>query len=113
MSRHDDIITLRQMLDYLEEAIVLVKGRIRSDLDSDRIFFLALLKLVELVGEAATRVPALTQAKYAEIPWRDIIGTRNRLIHGYDSVDCDILWDILTVDFPPLAQKIKEILSRP
>jgi uncharacterized protein with HEPN domain len=73
-------------------------------------FFFALLKLVEIVGEAATRVTEATQTAHPEIPWREIIGTRNRLIHGYDAVDYDILWDIVTTDFPTLADQLKRIL---
>lgn len=111
MSRHDDIITLRQMLDHTEEAVTLAGTRMRSELESDRIFFLALLKLVEIVGEAATRVSQKTQEAHTEIPWREIIGTRNRLIHGYDNVDYDILWNIVTLDFPMLAQQIKNLLA--
>ena len=110
MSRHDDTITIRQMLDHIEEAVALAKDRTRADLESDRVFFLALLKLVEIVGEAATRISDPKQAAHPAIPWREIIGTRNRLIHGYDAVDYDILWDIVAVDFPPLARQIKALL---
>lgn len=110
MSRHDDRVTIRQMLDHLEEAVALARERTRSDLDTDRLLLLALLKLVEIVGEAATRISAATQAAQPEIPWREIIGTRNRLVHGYDSVDGDILWNIVTVDFPPLATQLRGLL---
>lgn len=111
MSRHDDNITLRQMLDHIEEAVVLAKGRTRADIEADRIFFLALLKLIEIVGEAATRISHPMQVMHPKIPWREIIGTRNRLIHGYDAVDYDILWEIVTKDFPPLAHQIGAVLQ--
>ena len=91
MSRHEDTVSLRQMLDHIEEAAALAQGRTREYLESNRVFFLALLKLVEIVGEAATRVSPATQAAHLEIPWREIIGTRNRLIHGHAAVDYDIL----------------------
>lgn len=110
MSRHDDSITLRQMLDYIEEAGAIVKGRTQADLESDRMLFLALLKLVEIVGEAATRVSDPMKAAHPAMPWQEIIGTRNRLIHGYDSVDGNILWDIVTADFPSLAIQIRALL---
>ncbi len=110
MTRHDETITLRQMLDHVEEAVSLSKDRERRDLESDRMLCLALLKLVEIVGEAATRIPDATQARYPDIPWREIIGTRNRLIHGYDAVDFNILWEIVTGDFPALACRIRAIL---
>jgi uncharacterized protein with HEPN domain len=110
MSRHDAFVTLRQMYDHITEAITLAEARTRADFDSDRVFFLALLKLVEIVGEAATRIPEPFQASHPEVPWREIIGTRNRLIHGYDAVDSDILWTIVTADFQPLSQQIKSLL---
>ena len=111
MSRHDDNVTLRQMCDHIEEAIALAVSRTRADLDSDRVFYLALLKLIEIVGEAATRISPPFQANHPELPWREIIGTRNRLIHGYDAVDTDILWTIVMTDFQPLAVQIKSLLS--
>ncbi len=111
MSRRDDTITLRQMLDHTEEAVALAKGRTRADLATDRTFYLALLKLVEIVGEAATRVTDATQSAHPVIPWREIVGTRNRLIHGYDTVDHDILWTIVTQDFPSLAANLQRILA--
>ncbi len=111
MSRREDAVTLRQMLDHVEEAISLGGGRVRADLDTDRVFFLALLKLVEIVGEAATRVSDGMRTAHPEVPWREVIGTRNRLVHGYDAVDCDILWEIVAADFPVLAAQIKSILD--
>ncbi len=72
---------------------------------------LALLKLVEIVGEAAGRISEELQAQHPEIPWRDMIGTRNRLVHGYDAVDYDILWTIVSEDFPPLASQIETLLQ--
>jgi uncharacterized protein with HEPN domain len=111
MSRHDDTITLRQMLDHIDEAIALAQNQTRKDLESDRVLFLALLKLVEIVGEAAWRISEPFQSAHPEIPWREIIGTRNRLVHGYDSVDSDILWAIVTADFPSLSRQIKTLLN--
>ena len=111
MSLRDVGVTLRQMLDHVEEAVDLANTRTRANLESDRIFFLALLKLVEIAGEAAGRIPDTVQADHPEIPWRDIIGTRNRFVHGYDAVDYDILWTIVTEDFPPLASQIEALLQ--
>jgi uncharacterized protein with HEPN domain len=99
------------MLDHIEEAIALAKPRTRTDLESDRVSFLALLKLVEIVGEAATRISDRTKDANPAIPWREIIGTRNRLIHGYDAVDYNILLEIVTADFPALAKQIKPLIT--
>ncbi len=82
----------------------MAKGRKRADLDSDRQFNLALVRLLEIVGEAANRVPADQRAHIPEIPWPEIVGLRNRLIHGYDEVDFDILWQIVAHDLPRLIE---------
>ena len=106
MSRHDDTLSPRQMRDYVAEAVALARARTRAELDADRVFALALLKLVEIVGEAAGRISESTRAAHPEIPWREIIGMRHHLVHGYDAVDYDILWTVATEDFPPVAQQI-------
>jgi uncharacterized protein with HEPN domain len=111
MSRREDRTAFRQMLDHIEEAVALARKHKRRELESDRVLFLALVKLVEIVGEAAGRVSRTSQAEHPEIPWREIIGTRNRLTHGYDAVDCDILWEILTADFPAVADLIRPIIA--
>ena len=99
------------MLDHAEEAVALSRGKTRGDLDADRLLNLALVRLLEIVGEAANRIPPDARNLYPEIPWYQIIGLRNRLIHGYDSVDYDILWQIVTADFPPLVDSLKRILA--
>jgi uncharacterized protein with HEPN domain len=65
---------------------------------------------VETIGEAAARVSQEGQEKYAEIPWREVIGMRNRLVHGYDSVDLAVLWDTIELDLPPLIAQLEKIL---
>jgi uncharacterized protein with HEPN domain len=72
---------------------------------------LALTRLLEIVGEAANRLSEDTRGKYAQIPWPQIIGLRNRLVHGYDAVDLDILWDIARQDLPPLIAALERIVE--
>lgn len=91
------------MRDHTHEALGLVTGRSRVDLDSDRLLNLALVRLLEVIGEAAARVPERDRSSMPDIPWRQLVALRNRLIHAYDQVDFDILWQILTVDLPELA----------
>jgi uncharacterized protein with HEPN domain len=100
MSKRDPEIALRQILSHAREAVDICQGRTRSDLDMDRLLNLALTRLIEIIGEAANRVPDSIQVKYPNFPWLQMIGARNRLIHGYDSVDFDILWTIVTSDLP-------------
>lgn len=112
MSRHDDVIRLRHMLDHAREAVETAASRTRSDLDSDRMFQLAMRQLVEIVGEAADRVSAETQASLQEIPWSRVIGMRHRIIHGYDKVDLSLLWDTIVLDLPPLVGQLERAIAR-
>jgi uncharacterized protein with HEPN domain len=111
MAHHDDAVSLRQMLDHAREASDLVKQRVRADLDQDRVLSLALVQLCQILGEAASRVSAPRRQRHPEVPWPQIIALRNRLIHGYDTIDLDILWQILTGDVPPLIVALENIVS--
>lgn len=113
MSRHDDWIRLQHMLDHARETIQIAAGRTRSELDTDRMLNLALTRLLEIIGEAATQVSRAKQERHSEIPWPDIVGLRNRIIHGYDNVNFDILWQIITDDLPPLITALEAILGSP
>ncbi|MGH2522125.1 MAG: HepT-like ribonuclease domain-containing protein [Anaerolineales bacterium] len=111
MSRDDSAVRLRHMLDYAREAVALAQGKSRADLDTDRLLNLALVHLVTLVGEAANHVSAEVQSQHALIAWPLIISMRNRLIHGYDIVDFDILWQTIVEDLPPLISALEEIVT--
>ncbi len=91
------------MLDHAREALDLVRGRTRKDLDEERQLELSLVRLLEIVGEAANRVPEEERRLYPSVPWRDIVDFRNRVIHGYDAVDLDIVWEIVQTDLPALV----------
>ena len=112
MSKRDDRVSLVDMLNHAEEAVVLSSETSLNDLVADRVMQLALQKLVEIVGEAANRVSEETQQYYQEIPWPQIIGMRNRLVHGYDDVNLDILWKIIQNDLPPLIEQLKAIVGK-
>jgi uncharacterized protein with HEPN domain len=101
------------MLDHAVEAVEMARGRTRQDLDTDRQLNLSLVRLLEIIGEAARRVSEITQQQCSGIPWPEVVGLRNRLIHGYDSVDFDILWNILTDDLPPLILVLTAFLASP
>jgi uncharacterized protein with HEPN domain len=111
MSRHEGDVRLRHMLDHAREAAAIVRGRTRANLDTDRQLNLSLVRLLEIVGEAASRVPVEERARHPDIAWAEIVGLRNRLIHGYDSVDFDILWRIVSDDLPPLITALEKALE--
>ncbi len=106
MPRDRDRVRLLHMLDHAREATRLVEGRTRPDLDADRVLSLALVRLLEIVGEAAANVSPEARTRHPAIPWSEVVGLRNRLIHGYDSVDLDILWRIVESDLPVLVRDL-------
>lgn len=110
MSKHDSQVALQQMLVYAQEAVDLCAGKTRANLDRDRLLELALTRLLEIIGEAANRVPLAEQVDLPDIPWPQIIGLRNRLIHGYDAVDLDIVWQIVQQDLPPLITTLQNVV---
>lgn len=113
MTQHDDSLIVRQMLDHAREAVAMSDQRRREDLRDDRMLELALTRLVEIVGEAAGRTTEAFRKKHPSIPWRQAVGMRNRLIHGYDAVDLDVLWDTVRVDFPPLIEALEKVATEP
>ncbi len=111
MSRHEVSVTLQQMLDYAREALDMAHGCSRADLDTNLMLNRALVRTVEVIGEAAGRVPREYRSAHTEIPWQEIIGLRNRLIHGYDQVDFDVLWRIVSEDVPTLVAALAPLLQ--
>lgn len=111
MTQHDDSVSLTHMLDYSRKAMTMIEGRAREDLNRDEMLCLALTRVVEIIGEAATRVSQAVQQRHGQIPWPEIIGLRNRLVHGYDAVDVNILWDIVQQDLSPLIEQLEAIVQ--
>lgn len=107
MSKRDDRVSLVDMLIHAREAVDLLDEASADELKSNRVMQLALMRLVEIVGEAANRVSPPTQQRYPEIPWPLIIGMRNRIVHEYDNVNLNILWSTITNELPPLINQFK------
>jgi uncharacterized protein with HEPN domain len=109
MPRGKDTARLRHMLDAVRKATHFVRGRSWADLNTDEMLQLALIRLLEVLGEAATSISPDCRQAHQDIPWKQIAGTRDRLIHGYFDVGLDIVWEIVTVDLPPLIAALEEI----
>ena len=84
-------------------------GRTRDDLDLDRQLVLALGKSIEIVGEAASRVTESSRQDLPQIPWDQIIGMRNRLVHAYFDINLDILWTTAQEDLSKLIDLLESI----
>jgi uncharacterized protein with HEPN domain len=98
------------MLDAAREAVAFGAGKTAQDLKSDRVLSLALVKCIEIIGEAATKVTNETRAAYPQIPWADIVGTRHRLIHVYFDVDLERVCDTIALDLPPLIGSLEQMI---
>jgi uncharacterized protein with HEPN domain len=109
MKDPDDDGWLQDMLQSAEEVLNLSRGRTRADLDQDRLFALGVARLLEITGEAAARLSPAFRERHSDVPWRAMIGLRNRLIHAYRDVDHDVLWQILADDIPPLITALRRI----
>lgn len=107
----DDLIRLRHMLDAAQEAISFVAGKSREDLNLNRMLALSLVKDIEIIGEAASKITLATREQLVQVPLAMIIGMRNRLIHAYFEIDLDILWKTVAEDIPPLISMLEEIIS--
>ena len=98
MSDRDESISIRQMLDAAQKVLKYTRDVDFEEFKNDELKVLAITRLLEILGEAARRVSQDLRADYPEVEWREIIGARDRIIHGYDSVDLDRVWRICRVD---------------
>ena len=102
----DDRIRWRHMIEAAQDAIGFVDGRTRADLDRDRMLLYAVVRAIEIIGEAASKLTAETRAAHDTIPWPAIIGMRNRLVHAYFDIDTDIVWVAVTREIPGLLAQL-------
>ena len=111
MSQPDPLLGVRHMLDYSREAVELLGSRPLEELRSNRVLQLALVQLIEIVGEAGSRVPEDVRQANPELPWKQAIGMRHRLIHGYEFVDYEIIFDTVRDSLPPLIAQLEKLLQ--
>jgi uncharacterized protein with HEPN domain len=107
-----DPIRLQHMLNYIREVLDLIQGRSRNDLNDDRLLGLAAARLLEMIGAEAAGVSSDYQTTYTAIPWSQLSGFRNLLAQGYDAVDPEILWEILSQDLPALVPELQGNILR-
>jgi len=113
MLHEDDRVRLQHMLDAALNALHISSAHRREDLDlEDEPLLHALIRLISLIGEAANRVSHASRSELGDIPWSDLIGMRNRLIHGYFDIDHNTLWATVQDDLPCLAQSLERALSQ-
>jgi uncharacterized protein with HEPN domain len=106
-----DLTRLRHMLDAAQEAVELAGGLSEEQLGQERTVSLAVVRLLEVVGEAASRVSAETRRELSNVPWGEVVGMRNQMIHAYMDVDLAIVADTVRDDLPALIDALREALA--
>ncbi len=102
MSKHDDTVYLRHMLDAIEQIESYLHGISRERFFENRMVQDAVVRQLEIIGEASRNLSEEFQAQHEEIPWGDIIGMRHKIAHNYLEVDLQTVWDTVRTDLPPL-----------
>jgi uncharacterized protein with HEPN domain len=108
----DTRLYVEDMLEFCEDVLEYTQGFDRYALAADRMRLDATLRKMTLIGEAATRVPPEVRALAPDVPWRKIVGTRNRLMHTYLGIDMATVWSIVSRELPDLRHSLKELLNR-
>ena len=111
MSKRDWKLFLTDILECIDKIRNYISGLSYEEFIEDAKTKDAVVRNLEIIGEAANQIPEGIQRRYEEIPWPQIVSLRNRLIHGYFVVDYDIVWDIASKELPVLRSKIEKILK--
>jgi uncharacterized protein with HEPN domain len=105
--REPDEIRIRHMIEAAESAAVFIQGKSRADLEHQQMLLFALVRAIEIVGEAAGNLSEEARLEMPEVPWPAIVGMRNRLAHAYFDINHDILWNTVTQALPVLVLQLK------
>lgn len=106
----DDLVSIEHMLDKGRQALALAEGKTREEYDKDLALRLALTHLIQVIGEAARRVPPAFRAKHPQIPWEGSVGMRSKIVHDYLNVDEDVVWQSVQDELPPLISALGKLL---
>ena len=108
--QRDDTVYLGHMLDMARKVSVRVASKAKADYDADEDLRFVIAHLVQTIGEAAAQVSAPTREAHPGIPWKQITGIRDRIVHDYMGVDYDILWEVATRHIPLLITTLEQIV---
>ena len=102
---------VQDMIDFAKKAVAYTEGKTRGEFVADALIYDATLRNLQLIGEAATRIPHAVREAHSEIPWRAIIGARNRLAHAYLTMNDDLIWSMIQDGIPNLLPALRNLLN--
>ncbi len=105
-----DSVRLKHMLEAAHTCLQFGAGRERIDFETDQMLVFAIIRALEVFGEAASRVSNEFQQAQSHIPWRAIVGMRNRLIHVYFDIDYDVVWEAISHEIPQIIPELEKLL---
>ncbi len=106
----DPLVYIDDILDAMEKAQAFTAGIDYARFEDDVRTVYAVIRALEIIGEAVKRLPADFRERYPSIPWKDMAGMRDKIIHGYDEVDLRIVWKVVKEDIPALKPRLQQIL---
>lgn len=101
---------VEDILDAMDKAEILLEGVTYEQFESDFRINFAVVRALEIIGEATKRLPMDLREQYPDIPWKGMAGMRDRIIHGYDNADYQIVWDVVKHDIPRIRPQLQQIL---
>ncbi len=109
MNNKEDVIFIKHILESINAIDEFSKNMDKEELISNRMKQSAIVREIEIIGEAIKNISDNLKEKYSSIPWKEIVGTRDKMIHHYFGVDLNIVWNIIKKDLPDLKEKIQKI----
>ncbi|MCX7167774.1 MAG: DUF86 domain-containing protein [Rhodocyclales bacterium] len=106
----EDLIRLLHMIEAADEAMSFVAGQTRAGLEKDRKTLFAVIRCIEIIGEAAGKISDATRNSAQDVPWSAIVGMRNRLVHAYFDVDADLVWKTTSIELPALKERLQALI---
>ncbi|MGD9091658.1 MAG: DUF86 domain-containing protein [Anaerolineales bacterium] len=109
--KKDVLVYLEDILDAMEKAETFIEGLTYKQFEADLRTNFAVVRAIEIIGEATKRLPTALRDQYPDIPWKDMAGMRDVIIHGYDNVNLQIVWGVVKQDIPEIKPQIRQILG--
>ena len=106
----EDRVRLLHMIEAADEAMSFVAGHAPTGLEKDRKTLFAVIRCIEIIGEAAGKVSDETRNNAPDVPWNAIVGMRNRLVHAYFDVDVDLVWKTTSIELPALKARLQALI---